>query len=77
MAIRSGECEMALAGGVSGVQYNPVIGADTSLATYESADGIVKTFDDRANGTVWSEGAGVVMLKSLEQAIKDGDRFMP
>ncbi|OLQ79995.1 hypothetical protein BIT28_01720 [Photobacterium proteolyticum] len=74
MAIRSGECEMALAGGVSGVQYNPVIGADTSLATYESADGIVKTFDDRANGTVWSEGAGVVMLKSLEQAIKDGDR---
>lgn len=74
MAIRSGECEMALAGGVSGVQYNPVIGADTSLATYESADGIVKTFDDRANGTVWSEGAGVVMLKSLEEAIKDGDR---
>ncbi|UXI00909.1 SDR family NAD(P)-dependent oxidoreductase [Photobacterium sp. TY1-4] len=74
MAIRSGECDMALAGGVSGVQYNPVIGADTSLATYESADGIVKTFDDRANGTVWSEGAGVVMLKGLDQAIRDGDR---
>lgn len=73
-ALRSGECDMALAGGVSGVNYRPVVGVDSSLETYESADNVVKTFDDRANGTVWGEGAGVVMLKPLEKALRDGDQ---
>ncbi|KHT61512.1 hypothetical protein RJ45_22490 [Photobacterium gaetbulicola] len=74
-ALRSGECDMALAGGVSGVNYRPVVGVDSSLETYESADNVVKTFDDRANGTVWGEGAGVVMLKPLEKALRDGDQI--
>ncbi|MCW8965425.1 MAG: polyketide synthase dehydratase domain-containing protein, partial [Candidatus Pacearchaeota archaeon] len=74
-AIREGECRQAIAGGVSGIQYLPIKGLHTALATYESSDGLVKTFDHRADGTVWSEGAGAVMLKSLKDALMDNDRI--
>jgi amino acid adenylation domain-containing protein len=71
-SIRSGQCDMALAGGAS-------IAAPINAGhLYEegailSADGHCKPFDAHATGTIFSDGAGVVLLKNLEEAIKDGD----
>ncbi|WP_340688450.1 SDR family NAD(P)-dependent oxidoreductase [Amycolatopsis coloradensis] len=72
-ALRNGECDMALAGGVNiemphGVGYMGVDG-------FTSPDGHVRAFDAGANGTVWSSGVGVVLVKRLSQAIEDGDHI--
>ncbi|PWT77347.1 MAG: type I polyketide synthase, partial [Bacteroidetes bacterium] len=71
-SIRNGQCVMALAGGAavtvpikSGHVYQP----DAMF----SKDGHCRSFDADANGTVFSDGAGVVLLKDLEKAKKDGD----
>ena len=68
----SGECDMALAGGVTieiphgrGYQYVP----DEIL----SPDGHCRAFDHRAGGTVFGSGAGVVVLRRLGDALADGD----
>jgi len=73
-AIRGGECEMALAGGVSLIlsPYN-VLGA-VKLGVL-SPDGQCKTFDKNANGYVKGEGVGVLMLKPLRSAEKDQDHI--
>lgn len=68
------ECDMALAGGVS--IHLPLRGG----YRYEdggilSPDGHCRPFDAEARGTVSSDGAGVVTLKRLEQAIADGDHI--
>lgn len=70
--IRRGECEAALVGGV-GLIINPCTSIIFSKAQMLSRDGSCKTFDANANGYVRSEGCGVVMLKPLQQALKDGD----
>lgn len=77
MACRSllaGECDMALAGGVSirvpqSVGYRPIEGG------YLSRDGHCRPFDARATGTVFGNGAGVVVLKRLPEALADADRI--
>lgn len=71
-SLRLGHCEVALAGGVS------ITAPIFSGHLYEegamlSRDGHCRPFDAEAGGTVFSDGAGVVLLKSLETARQDGD----
>ena len=67
-------CSMALAGGVN-VLLNPNGYIGFSRLSMLSPDGRCKAFDARANGFVRSEGAGIVVLKPLAQALADGDRI--
>ncbi len=71
-SLRAGESDLALAGGV-----NLVLSPFTmSLATETQAlspDGRCRTFDARANGFVRGEGCGIVVLKRLSDARRDGD----
>jgi len=71
-AILSGECNMALAGGVS-LGTVPKSGYLFQEGIILSPDGHCRAFDADAKGTVGGEGAGVVVLKLLEDAIADGD----
>ncbi|MBN2441746.1 MAG: SDR family NAD(P)-dependent oxidoreductase [Spirochaetales bacterium] len=73
-SITSGECEMALAGGVY-IQSTPIMHVMTTDAGMLSADGKCKTFDNSADGFVIGEGVGVIVLKKLDQAIKDNDHI--
>ena len=70
--LRTGRCRMALAGGVT-VIITPDGFIGFSQAGMLSPDGKCKAFDAAANGFVRAEGAGVVLLKLLSQAIADGD----
>ncbi|UFS98476.1 SDR family NAD(P)-dependent oxidoreductase [Nocardia huaxiensis] len=73
-SIRSGECDIALAGGV---HLNLAHDSTTAMkyAGVLSPDGKCFTFDARANGIVRGEGGGFVMLKALDQALADGDHI--
>lgn len=71
-SLRSGECEVALAGGVN-VILTPDLTVAFSQAQMLSSDGRCKTFDDDADGYVRSEGCGMVVLKPLTNALRDGD----
>ncbi|MEO6784696.1 MAG: beta-ketoacyl synthase N-terminal-like domain-containing protein, partial [Chthoniobacteraceae bacterium] len=70
--IRSGRGDTALAGGVT-VMITPGGFIGFSQASMLSPDGKCKAFDASANGFVRGEGAGMVLLKRLSQAIADGD----
>ncbi|RLV09857.1 polyketide synthase [Streptomyces griseocarneus] len=72
-SLRSGEADMALAGGVSLV-LGPAANVMLSQAGALSPDGRCKFGDATADGFVRSEGAGVVVLKPLDRALADGDR---
>ncbi len=71
-ALRSGECDMALAGGAS-VTCPPRSGYLYQEGSMLSPDGHTRSFDARAQGTVFSDGAAVVLLKRLSDALADGD----
>jgi amino acid adenylation domain-containing protein len=71
-SIRKGQCDMALAGGVS-VTVPIKSGHIYQEGAMYSRDGHNRSFDTDAAGTVFSDGAGIVLLKKLDQAIKDGD----
>jgi len=73
-SILSGDCEMALAGGVNLSLHHSKYQLLHDMKVL-SADGHERTFDDAANGLVPSEGAGVVVLKRLSRAIEDGDHI--
>ncbi|MFI4954337.1 MAG: SDR family NAD(P)-dependent oxidoreductase [Gammaproteobacteria bacterium] len=73
--IRLGECDLALAGGVN-LMLLPEVSVSFSQANMLSPDSCCKSFSDDANGYVRSEGCGVVVLKRLSQAIKDGDKIL-
>ncbi|SNR31532.1 hybrid non-ribosomal peptide synthetase/type I polyketide synthase, partial [Flavobacterium sp. ov086] len=73
--IRSGECTMAIAGGVNLI-LTPESTVALSQSSMMAADGRCKTFDDSANGYVRSEGAGLILLKPLSKAIKNGDNII-
>ena len=75
MSIRTGESDLAIAGGVS-IFSTPLAHILTSRVRMQSTDGRCFTFDKSANGTVFSEGCGVVMLKPLIQAEKDSDNII-
>lgn len=74
-AIHSGECSMALAGGVN-VMLDSFAHVASSKVGMLSPDGHCKPFDQSADGYVRSEGVGMVLLKPLSQAIADGNPIM-
>ncbi|MEO1561232.1 MAG: polyketide synthase, partial [Cyanobacteria bacterium J06632_19] len=71
-SLLNGECNMALAGGVS-------VAADGKSGYLYQADGVLspdgycRSFDARGEGTVFGNGVGIVVLKKLSDAIADGD----
>ncbi|RDG37781.1 type I polyketide synthase [Streptomyces corynorhini] len=71
--VRSGRCEVALAGGVNLV-LGPGGHVISSQASMLSPTGRSHSFSQDADGFVRSEGAGVVLLKTLSRALADGDR---
>jgi acyl transferase domain-containing protein len=74
-SLRSGECRLALAGGV-----NAILAPESSIAISKyrmlAPDGRCKTFDAAADGFTRGEGCGVVVLKRLSDALADGDRVL-
>jgi amino acid adenylation domain-containing protein len=71
-ALRSGQCDMALAGGIA-ITCPPNSGYLYQEGAMLSPDGHTRSFDANAQGTVFSDGAAVVMLKRLSDAQADGD----
>jgi len=74
-SLRNGNCNMALAGGVN-IILSPLTTVACSQAGMMAADGHCKTFDHRADGYVRGEGCGVVVLKRLSDALRDGDHIL-
>jgi acyl transferase domain-containing protein len=73
-ALRNGECDMALAGGIaitapinSGIVYNE--------GGMYSPDGSTRTFDAQGKGTSFSDGVGILVLKRLDEAVRDRDHI--
>ncbi|MDT5020582.1 MAG: hypothetical protein QOI33_1106, partial [Mycobacterium sp.] len=73
-ALHSGDCDLAVAGGVN-VLLSPVTIVAASRARMLSPVGRCKTFDASADGYVRSEGCGILVLKRLSDAERDGDRI--
>ncbi|HVK93232.1 MAG TPA: amino acid adenylation domain-containing protein, partial [Noviherbaspirillum sp.] len=71
-SILNGECEMALAGGVS-ISTLRKQGYFYTEGGITSPDGHCRAFDAQAEGTVFGDGLGIVVLKSLANARADGD----
>ncbi len=73
-SIRAGDCNVAVVGGV-----NAVLAPRSMAMLLEtqalSPDGRCKTLDSRANGFVRGEGCGLLVLKRLSEALRDGDRI--
>lgn len=73
--LRSGECDMALAGGV-----NLILSPDGAITTSRSRmmafDGRCKTFDESADGYVRGEGCAMVVMKRLSDALEDRDNVL-
>ena len=73
-AIRSGICDMALAGGIT-LTLPLKRGYFYTEQGMLSADGHCRAYDEKASGTVFGNGAGVVMLKRLSDAVRDRDHI--
>lgn len=68
------ECDMAMAGGVT-IRTPQNIGDIFQEGGIVSPDGHCRTFDESAQGTVRGNGAGIVVIKRLEDALRDGDNI--
>ncbi|MCZ7414354.1 type I polyketide synthase [Streptomyces sp. WMMC897] len=75
-SLRSGDCDMALSGGVNAVLTPQAAISFSQFPDMLSTDGRCKTFDASANGFVRSEGCGVVVLKRLSDALAAEDRVL-
>lgn len=71
-SLRAGQCDLALAGGVS-LTVPTTSGHRYQEGSMLSPDGSTRPFDAAASGTVFSDGATVVVLKRLADAVRDGD----
>ncbi|MEU6559942.1 polyketide synthase Pks13 [Nocardia nova] len=74
-ALRNGEADLALAGGVN-MLLAPAISLGFDSIGAVAKDGHIKAFSSDADGMVRSEGAGLVVLKRLADAERDGDRVL-
>ncbi|MGZ4976964.1 MAG: SDR family NAD(P)-dependent oxidoreductase, partial [Methylobacter sp.] len=75
LSLRTGDCDLALAGGVNMLlipHWSKVFAEANMLAE----DGRCKTFDESADGYVRGEGCGLVLLKRLSDARRDGDNVL-
>lgn len=70
-----GECDVAIAGASSVVNYRAA-GYHYVEGGIQSPDGMCRPFDEKARGTVFGDGAGIVVLKKLDQAMQDGDTIL-
>ena len=74
MALRLGECDMAVSGGIS-LMLNPGMHVEFSRLRGMSHDGRCRAFSADTEGTGWSEGSAVAILKRLCDAKRDGDQI--
>jgi acyl transferase domain-containing protein/acyl-CoA synthetase (AMP-forming)/AMP-acid ligase II/acyl carrier protein len=75
LSLRGGECDLAISGGVN-LMLDPMISINHSRARMLAPDGRCKAFSATADGYVRSEGCGLVLLKRLADAQRDGDRIL-
>ncbi|MBE9498208.1 SDR family oxidoreductase [Streptomyces sp. GKU 257-1] len=74
-AIRDGDCETAVAGGVN-ISTHPAKYLQLAWRSFLSEDGRCRSFGADGTGYVPSEGSGAVLLKRLDAALADGDRVL-
>jgi pimaricinolide synthase PimS1 len=74
-SLRSGESGLAISGGVN-LLLDPTVSINHSRARMLAPDGRCKAFSAEADGFVRSEGCGLLLLKRLSDAERDGDRIM-
>ncbi|MFJ8234050.1 SDR family NAD(P)-dependent oxidoreductase, partial [Streptomyces sp. NPDC094448] len=74
-ALRSGDCSLAVAGGVT-VMSTPSTFVEFGRQGGMSSDGRCRPFSDAADGVGWGEGVGVVVLERLSDAVRNGHRVL-
>jgi len=73
-SLLNGEMDMALAGGVS-IKVPQKSGYSHAEGMIVASDGHCKAYDENADGTIFGSGCGFVLLKRLEDALRDGDHI--
>jgi polyketide synthase 13 len=75
-ALRSGECDVAVAGGVNALITPMITIGFDEVGGVLAADGRIKSFSSDADGYARSEGGGMLVLKRVEDARRDGDQIL-